>query len=526
MPRISWIAFFALLLLGSVSCGGSAPQTNPPLLGGKTYSERTLSGASLVIADSVIAALESSYGPALPGDTGNLGTDKWTVRVDQSLDASFGSLVDDVQLSVFDAAGEKLVTARDNTTSIHLEPGTYRLEVENLSTTPKTILVGWRDPRSREANLKTPGVYVTEIDAFPTNIVGVQTAVAAFIGTASYIGPGPAPDYYQIGSYADLTANFATPLDGYLDDAVRLFYINGGQIAYIIPIADESLASHRQGISVVSQLVGVTVQSVSAPDSVHLPMDDWTTFLLEANQAIGHQAVFVADAPKDARALADVPSLQDALAPLIEPSGMVMYFPWILDQNGVAVPPSGALLGIWTANDAERGVWEAPANVAVQGVTAPEIPLTDFDAGQLNVPINGRALCPLLVHIGSPDTMVWGARTMDGNSEDYRYIQTRRSLNYIERSIKVALQSYVFASNDANTWRAVTASISTFLEGFWAEGGLMGNTASDAFNVQCGLGSTMTAQDILNGYMIVQVQLQMIQPAEFIELTFTQTMGS
>jgi phage tail sheath protein FI len=41
---------------------------------------------------------------------------------------------------------------------------------------------------------------------------------------------------------------------------------------------------------------------------------------------------------------------------------------------------------------------------------------------------------------------------------------------------------------------------------------------------ECGLGSTMTAQDVLDGYMIVQVTLQMIRPAEFIELTFKQKM--
>ena len=75
-----------------------------------------------------------------------------------------------------------------------------------------------------------------------------------------------------------------------------------------------------------------------------------------------------------------------------------------------------------------------------------------------------------------------------------------------------------------NTWVQVVASTSNFLQGLWTQGGLMGATASDAFSVECGLGSTMTAQDILEGYMIVQVVLQMIRPAEFIELTFQQKM--
>jgi hypothetical protein len=36
----------------------------------------------------------------------------------------------------------------------------------------------------------------------------------------------------------------------------------------------------------------------------------------------------------------------------------------------------------------------------------------------------------------------------------------------------------------------------------------------------------MTAQDVLNGYMIVSVTLQMVHPAEFIELTFRQKMNT
>jgi phage tail sheath protein FI len=100
----------------------------------------------------------------------------------------------------------------------------------------------------------------------------------------------------------------------------------------------------------------------------------------------------------------------------------------------------------------------------------------------------------------------------------------RRTLIYIEQSIKNALNPFVFAANDSITWVAVVSMVSNFLQGLWQQGGLMGATASEAYTVKCGLGSTMTAQDILDGYMIVQVTLQMIRPAEFIELTFKQQM--
>lgn len=188
-------------------------------------------------------------------------------------------------------------------------------------------------------------------------------------------------------------------------------------------------------------------------------------------------------------------------------------------------PPSGILAGVWNKSDVQSGVWNAPANIALAGVTSPLYNMSDSEQGDFNLPTNGQAI-DIIRAQPSRGNVVWGARTLDGNSNDYRYIQVRRTLIYVEQTIKLALQSYVFAANDAITWTNVTSSISAFLTGLWQQGGLMGAKSSDAFTVNCGLGSTMTAQDVLNGYMVVGVTLQMIHPAEFIELTFTQTMGS
>lgn len=194
----------------------------------------------------------------------------------------------------------------------------------------------------------------------------------------------------------------------------------------------------------------------------------------------------------------------------------------ILAKNQM-LPPSGAMAGVVTYVDTNRGVWNAPANLTLSSVVRPTYKLSGEQQGDLNVPVNGKAVDAIREFTGR-GTVVWGARTLDGNSGDYRYIQVRRTLIYIEQSIKAALDPFVFSANDGNTWTTVVSMISNFLQGLWSQGGLMGSTASEAFTVECGVGSTMTAQDILDGYMIVQVTLQMIRPAEFIELTFKQKM--
>lgn len=188
-------------------------------------------------------------------------------------------------------------------------------------------------------------------------------------------------------------------------------------------------------------------------------------------------------------------------------------------------PPSGIVAGVWAQNDQQRGVWNAPANVALAAVTSPLWAFTDDEQGGFNAPVNGLAINVLRAQTGR-GVVVWGARTLDGNSNDYRYIQVRRELIYIGQSIKAALQSFVFAPNDATTWATVSAAISSFLTGLWQQGGLMGDKASDAFQVQCGVGTTMTGQDLLDGRLVVSATLAITHPAEFIVLTFEQMIAS
>ena len=187
------------------------------------------------------------------------------------------------------------------------------------------------------------------------------------------------------------------------------------------------------------------------------------------------------------------------------------------------LPASGAMAGVFTFSDNTRGVWNAPANIGLSAVVAPTVKMSDYAKDDLNLPSEGTAVNAIRDVVGQ-GTLVCGARTLDGNSEDHRYIQVRRTLIYVEQSIMMALKPFVFAANDAPTWVSVIAMISNFLTGLWTQGGLMGTKASEAFTVQCGLGSTMTGQDVLDGYMMVLVMLQVTHPGTFIELTFTQKM--
>ena len=101
---------------------------------------------------------------------------------------------------------------------------------------------------------------------------------------------------------------------------------------------------------------------------------------------------------------------------------------------------------------------------------------------------------------------------LDGDELDYRYIQVRRAIIYIEQSIKAALQPFVFEQNTQATWSQVVSAASGVLREIWSRGRLAGATPEEAFGVQCGLGSTMTAQDVRDGNVVVDVILHGLQP--------------
>ncbi|GGG23494.1 hypothetical protein GCM10011344_25300 [Dokdonia pacifica] len=188
------------------------------------------------------------------------------------------------------------------------------------------------------------------------------------------------------------------------------------------------------------------------------------------------------------------------------------------------LPPSSAMAGIYARVDADRGVWKAPANVSLSYVIEPTVQVSHDDQRDLNVDVNaGKSINAIRAFVGKGN-LVWGARTLAGNDNEWRYISVRRFFNMAEESIKKATEQFVFEPNDKNTWVRVKAMIDNFLTQQWRAGALAGPTPDKAFYVSVGLGETMTAQDILEGNMIIEIGMAVVRPAEFIILKFSHKM--
>lgn len=197
-----------------------------------------------------------------------------------------------------------------------------------------------------------------------------------------------------------------------------------------------------------------------------------------------------------------------------------------LNSFDIHLPPSAAVAGVYARVDNSRGVWKAPANENLRNVSDIACQITDRIQDFLNIDdTSGRSINAIRPFTGR-GIKIWGARTLNGNDNEWRYVPVRRFFNMVEESTKKATFQFVFEPNDRNTWSRVKSMIENFLFLQWRSGALMGTTPQEAYYVKVGLNETMTELDIWEGRMIVEIGMAAVRPAEFIILQFSHKMLS
>lgn len=224
-------------------------------------------------------------------------------------------------------------------------------------------------------------------------------------------------------------------------------------------------------------------------------------------------------------AVFDMPKEMYKTKDLIEYRGMIdstyaaMYHPWIqvFDRSSNKpdfVPPSGAVLGIYSRTDITRGVHKAPANETVF-CTGLKVNYTKSEQDILNP--EGINLIRALPGQG---IRVWGARTASSNSA-FKYVNVRRLFIFVEESIKASTNWVVFEPNDTTLWQRVSLTVTSFLDTLWRNGMLAGSSPSEGYFVEIGA-STMSRDDIMNGRLICNIGIAPSRPAEFVIFRVTQ----
>ena len=190
------------------------------------------------------------------------------------------------------------------------------------------------------------------------------------------------------------------------------------------------------------------------------------------------------------------------------------YAPWLLVENctgdrPIAVHPGGHVAGTIARNDVERGVFKAPANIALKGIVG----LVRKISKQEQELLNPRGV-NVIREFPERGIRIWGARTTSTDSE-WKYLNVRRLLIFLERSIDNGTQWAVFEPNGEHLWRSVKRTIEDFLFKVWQDGALFASRADEAYFVRCDR-TTMTQDDIENGRLIYVVGVAAVRPAEFV----------
>jgi phage tail sheath protein FI len=370
-----------------------------------------------------------------------------------------------------------------------------------------------------------------------------------------------------------------------LHDSLELFFANGGQDCWVISVgrfktANEGLqlAELQAGLDIAATMQGIDL--IVIPEMQALSLDDYRTL---ADAALSHAAtchdrfvildMLFKPAPGNTSSLAqhfhegleiyreqgigqqhlswgavyaphllvslprrlDEPNIQVTLADGSELSlsnlfahHRALYTAVIaaIHAQPRVLPPSGAIAGCYAAQDRNRGIWKAPANMTLSLVNAPavELPVADYETMNVDV-MRGKSINPirLFTHKG---TLVWGARTLAGNDNEWRYVPTRRLCTWIETCIRRSSSWLTLEENTPATWQTLQSSVETFLMMLWRNSVFTGEKPEQAFFVRVGQGLTMTLQDVADGRVRLEIGVATQRPAEFVHMQLSFMLGA
>jgi uncharacterized protein len=403
-----------------------------------------------------------------------------------------------------------------------------------------------------------PGVYVEEVPSAVKPIAGVGTSTAGFVGVAADLsdawnpetrtGMPKRPDdkpYAQapalsprpVNSWTEFTQAFGDLQEGnqYLAHAVYGFFNNGGSRCWVVRIAPAARDFAKNLDLALQQF-----ESIDEIAIVAAPLPPTTTAAaLNAAQAnlIAHcekmeDRVAILDSSRDIKGDNLVLSEEDDSGiwrPAANPKGYgAFYFPWIevadpLGEAGarIAVPPSGHLAGVYARSDADRGVHKAPANEVLRGALGVRYPVSKI----LQASLNPRGVNCIRTFGGT--VKVYGARSLASDPQgdpEWTYVNVRRLVNFLRESLDEGTQWVVHEPNAPELWSKIRRNVSSFLNGVWASGALLGTAPEQAYYVRCD--ETTNPQEVRDlGQVVAEIGVAVVKPAEFVIFRLSQWAG-
>lgn len=295
--------------------------------------------------------------------------------------------------------------------------------------------------------------------------------------------------------------------------------------------ATPSLLTAVQSLSTIQGNLDLNVPGVS-DTSILNPILSWTESVPNIFAVVDvPQAVIGSDGvtPNEAATVNEYLAMVIGSAQISPNASVAIYGPWLNVPDPVSttpgatrkLPPGGAVLGLYSQTDAQYGVQKSPAGVTIplQRVASTELPFQNSNLDTLNV--NG---VNVIRTISSYGTCVMGARTLMPTLPS-RYVSIERTLMNIQYALTQLTQFAIFENNNGNLWARLSAVVTQYLQAAWQTGILQGDTAEQAYFVECDAGNN-TPTTIAAGEVHVQVGLALNSPAEFVVIDINQMAAS
>jgi phage tail sheath protein FI len=374
----------------------------------------------------------------------------------------------------------------------------------------------------------------------PQPVENLSTSITVFVGTTRR---GPTNKPTTVTGIAEFEQSFGK-LSAFheMAYAIRSFFENGGQQAIVVRVARGKGVPHPDDI-IGSKQNMTGLYALDKLDRFNLlclpPVQSggdtaWPVYQAALSYCAQRRAMLIVDVPASWTPLesADVNGIiaafaQSPLFSMESRDNAILYFPRIVQanplQNGTArmTVACGAVAGVISRTDRERGIWKAPAGAEseLRGIVKLPVELND---GQ-NADLNQAGINCLRQFTGKH--VIWGARTLSTKPE-WKYIPVRRLALFLENSIIDGMTWARFELNAEPLWAKLRATIGDFLHALFQQGAFQGTTPKDAYFVKCGP-DTMTQADLTAGRLNIMVGFAPIKPAEFVVIRIqTLAMGS
>lgn len=380
-----------------------------------------------------------------------------------------------------DKIGIRIQNVKDGTDSVVVDQYTFEIvvyyqnddgdyeQLELWKVSRQTKVDGFGKQLNMESKINDISDYIKVLD----NTSLANTVLPQAQATTLALGAGSDGSAISASDVVSGWSEFENP-----DDVDVRILINGGETDVAVQNKMLSVAGSRYDCIAILDTPWASVQSVT--DTV-----TFRTTTLNANSSYG-----------------------------------ALYAPWvqILDSYNdqlIYVPPSGHVAAQMAYTDFVAQPWYAPAGMS-RGQLDVITPSYIYTEGERDTLYTDQI--NMIQLFRGEGTVVWGQRTLQSKFSALSSVNVRRLLIILEKSIAIALRSFVHEPNNQITRFRVTSLIESYLARLSAQGAFQTELGDDGYHVVCDE-TNNTPAVIDNLEMRISVFIKPIRAAEFIKLT-------